>query len=69
VAQCQVPNLLNLTYNQALTAWSGRGFTGSLTRQPSGGWNNNSTPIRQQEIAANQMRPCDTSMWVDRRNP
>jgi Flp pilus assembly protein TadG len=58
---CTVPNFIGVKKNSVNSLWAGAGFTGLLTVNGGGG---GSTPIASQEIAANTVVPCSSSMQI-----
>jgi hypothetical protein len=58
---CTVPQLIGLQSNQVKSAWTGAGFTGTVTFTPD--WPPRYT-ITSQSLAAGASEPCTSSIAV-----
>jgi Flp pilus assembly protein TadG len=58
---CTVPNFIGVKKNSAASLWASNGFTGLLSI---GGGGGGTTPIASQDVPANTVAPCSSSMGV-----
>jgi PKD repeat protein len=63
VGLCTVPELFNTRRNNAQAAWTGAGFTGTVTDGP--GAPSGNYLIKQQSLTASSVVPCTSSVVVN----